>query len=90
MLYSRLQSFKAISAKLATAVPTSNVRGSKSSAEPLNANGTINHYETLLAQCEALFTNEIEQHVFEDQARTVFGVKVRRFPIIRSTLLTRR
>jgi len=33
------------------------------------------HYDILLGQCEALFTNELEQHVFEDQTRTVFGYK---------------
>jgi hypothetical protein len=30
----------------------------------------------LLVQCERLFTNEIEQQVFEDQTRAIFGVKV--------------
>ena len=30
----------------------------------------------LLASCERLFSNEIEQHAFEDQMRAVFGTKV--------------
>jgi paired amphipathic helix protein Sin3a len=33
------------------------------------------HYEMLLVQCERLFTNEIEQQLFEDQTRAIFGVK---------------
>ena len=34
----------------------------------------------LLVQCERLFTNEIEQQVFEDQTRAIFGVKVSFIP----------
>jgi hypothetical protein len=37
----------------------------------------FNHsYEVLLESCERLFDNEIEQHVFEDQMRHIFGTKV--------------
>ena len=34
------------------------------------------YYEMLLASCERLFSNEIEQHAFEDQMRAAFGTKV--------------
>lgn len=37
------------------------------------------YYEMLLAFCERLFSNEIEQHAFEDQMRAVFGTKVCKF-----------
>ena len=30
----------------------------------------------LLSACERLFSNEIEQHAFEDQMRAAFGTKV--------------
>ena len=33
----------------------------------------------LLASCERLFSNDIEQHAFEDQMRAVFGTKVCKF-----------
>ena len=35
----------------------------------------------LLASCERLFSNDIEQHAFEDQMRAVFGTKVCKFHI---------
>ena len=35
------------------------------------------YYELLLESLERLFDNEIEQHVFEDQMRYMFGTKVR-------------
>jgi paired amphipathic helix protein Sin3a len=33
-------------------------------------------YDLMLESCERLFDNEIEQHVFEEQMRYMFGVKV--------------
>lgn len=33
-------------------------------------------YNLLLESCEKLFDNEIEQHVFEDQLRYMFGIQV--------------
>ena len=33
-------------------------------------------YELLLESCELLFDNEVEQQVFEDQMRYMFGTKV--------------
>lgn len=33
-------------------------------------------YEFLLESCEKLFDNELEQVVFEDQMRYMFGIKV--------------
>ncbi|KAF5369896.1 hypothetical protein D9758_001057 [Tetrapyrgos nigripes] len=33
------------------------------------------YYELLLESCERLFDNEIEQSVFEDQMRSMFGIK---------------
>jgi hypothetical protein len=33
-------------------------------------------YDLMLESCERLFENEIEQQVFEDQMRYMFGIKV--------------
>lgn len=33
-------------------------------------------YDLLLESCEKLFDNVIEQHVFEDQLRYMFGIQV--------------
>ncbi|KAF8189362.1 histone deacetylase complex, SIN3 component [Pholiota molesta] len=79
VLYSRLHLFKGIAAKLAQ-TPTSSERDSPpgpstSTAPKVNGNGAVNHYEMLLGRIEALFTNEIEQNVFEDQTRAIFGTK---------------
>lgn len=82
VLYSRLHLFKTMAASKTTNPPTSSERdaplasGSGSTSAP-NGYGTHNHYELLLGQIEALFTNEVEQNVFEDQTRAVFGTKVR-------------
>lgn len=40
----------------------------------------------LLAFCERLFSNEIEQHAFEDQMRAAFGTKVCNAAIWEETL----
>ena len=41
----------------------------------------INHasqfYDLMLESCEKLFDNELEQHVFEEIMRYMFGMKVR-------------
>ncbi|KAH9477606.1 Transcriptional regulatory protein SIN3 [Psilocybe cubensis] len=73
LLYARLKVFKGIAAELASKDESS----SKGKANANNAATKDNkhHYEILLGQCEALFTNELEQHVFEDQTRAVFGYK---------------
>lgn len=75
ILYARLKVFKSISVGLAqkdesSAKGKGNGNGAASTRDPKH------HYEILLGQCEALFTNELEQHVFEDQTRAVFGYKV--------------
>lgn len=36
-------------------------------------------YELMLESCEKLFDNEVEQHVFEDQLRYMFGAEVRKY-----------
>ncbi|PPQ82593.1 hypothetical protein CVT25_007107 [Psilocybe cyanescens] len=74
ILYARLKVFKSISVGLAqkdesSAKGKGNGNGAASTRDPKH------HYEILLGQCEALFTNELEQHVFEDQTRAVFGYK---------------
>lgn len=38
--------------------------------------GSATHfYDVMLESCEKLFDNEIEQHTFEDQLRSMFGTK---------------
>lgn len=41
------------------------------------ANSATHFYDLLLESCERLFDNELEQHVFEDQLRYMFGIQVR-------------
>ncbi|KAJ3508561.1 hypothetical protein NLJ89_g5689 [Agrocybe chaxingu] len=74
VLYSRLSLFKSIAATL------SKERHAKNSSQNgvdtgTTSPGTNHFYEMLLGQCERLFENEIEQHKFEDDTRTVFGLK---------------
>jgi paired amphipathic helix protein Sin3a len=38
------------------------------------------YYELMLESCERLFDNQVEQLVFEDQMREMFGLHVRIFP----------
>lgn len=81
MLYSRLVLFKAIAAKLAVEGPLRRSKAAESLglSSPLNGrSATADHYyDLLLESLERLFDNEIEQHVFEDQMRYMFGTKVR-------------
>ena len=41
------------------------------------ASSAIHFYDVMLESCEKLFDNEIEQHIFEDELRSIFGTKVR-------------
>jgi hypothetical protein len=45
-------------------------------------------YELMLESCERLFENDIEQQVFEDQMRYMFGIKVWCTRISKSVSLT--
>ena len=87
ILYSRLSLFKGISTQLvisqeskskstspeaATDVGRNETNGSESTS---NKNPDL-FYEMLLGLCERLFENEVEQHLFEDQTRAVFGLEV--------------
>jgi paired amphipathic helix protein Sin3a len=40
----------------------------------------LQYYELMLESCERLFDNQVEQLVFEDQMREMFGLHVR-FPV---------
>ncbi|KDR72514.1 hypothetical protein GALMADRAFT_281285 [Galerina marginata CBS 339.88] len=71
ILYSRLKLFKSISAELAVKAAEKE-KGGASSGMTIDKK---HHYDILLGQCEALFTNELDQQVFEDQTRAVFGYK---------------
>lgn len=42
------------------------------------APGAEHFYDFMLESCERLFENDLEQQVFEDQMRYMFGVKVGR------------
>jgi len=79
LLYSRLHLFKQIAAKLGpngSPTETTVPNGSATSSSDAPPNTIPNHfYEMLLGLCERLFENEIEQHAFEDQMRSAFGVK---------------
>lgn len=73
VLYSRLLLFKSL-VKDDASDPTTGV----TSGDPdRDVTSKANLYEFMLATCERLFDNEIEQNMFEDQMRYMFGVKVR-------------
>ncbi|KAJ3896408.1 hypothetical protein GG344DRAFT_36762 [Lentinula edodes] len=73
VLYTRLYLFKSISAQLHEEVRQS-PSGSYSPRERLDPTAAQS-YDVLLQNCERLFDNEIEQSSFEDQMRSMFGVK---------------
>lgn len=70
--------FKGISAQLVSKpVQTTDAIQNGANASDSSPNKNADHYyEMLLGLCERLFENEIEQHLFEDQMRAVFGLKV--------------
>ena len=71
LLFSRLRLFKNLSAKK---VAEGSDRAAGSTGP--SSNNPERFYDLLLETCERLFDNEIDQHVFEDQVRHVFGLKV--------------
>ncbi|KAJ6513448.1 hypothetical protein C8R45DRAFT_963699, partial [Mycena sanguinolenta] len=81
VLYSRLALFKGIAATLASQekakVPTD--PGSFPHPDSLNLGdrgaNAEHFYDLLLESCERLFDNELEQNLFEDQMRFMFGIK---------------
>lgn len=74
LLFSRLRLFKDLSAKKAAEGSDRLSKG----MPPTTASSSSpeRFYELLLETCERLFDNEMDQHVFEDQVRHVFGLKV--------------
>ena len=92
LLYSRLHLFKSI-ANSAISDPTSYkpvpIAQSLGVLNDLSALGERAHdaphyYDLFLESCEKLFDNQMEQHVFEDIMRYMFGIKVRLFGGYRS------
>ncbi|KAK2461043.1 hypothetical protein APHAL10511_006984 [Amanita phalloides] len=78
LLYSRLRLFKNLSVKKAGELASDGV--ATASKEIINtslANSTSpsRFYELLLETCERLFDNEIDQPIFEDQMRHIFGIR---------------
>ncbi|KAG1789779.1 uncharacterized protein HD556DRAFT_1243377 [Suillus plorans] len=72
VLYSRLLFFKKLSARIAIEAPKS---ASKAKSLDDRAAHADHFYDLMLESCERLFDNEIEQYVFEEQMRYMFGVK---------------
>jgi hypothetical protein len=66
-----------LAAPLANASAEANPSGEKAPAASPRSGNSDHYYEMLLGLCERLFENEIEQHLFEDQIRGIFGLKVR-------------
>ena len=66
-----------LSPPLADTSAEANSNGEKALAVSPRTSNPDHYYEMLLGLCERLFENEIEQHLFEDQIRGVFGLKVR-------------
>ncbi|KXN85581.1 Paired amphipathic helix protein pst1 [Leucoagaricus sp. SymC.cos] len=88
LLYSRLYSFRDLAARLVKETPDKRYPSKEAIQAGMasQAQDTITSfgekvknpehlYELLLASCERLFDNEIEQHAFEDQIRFMFGTK---------------
>ncbi|KAJ6544852.1 hypothetical protein DFH09DRAFT_1172920 [Mycena vulgaris] len=81
VLYSRLALFKGIATRLASQDSNGVPRDPGSFPHPDYVNlgeraSLAEHfYDLLLESCERLFDNEVEQHVFEDQMRFMFGIK---------------
>ena len=87
MLYSRLQLFKNITKEKSDRAndpfepnPASIKNGIQAElgkvSERLNLDTTPHYYELMLESCEKLFDNEMEQNVFEEMLRYMFGLKV--------------
>ncbi|KIJ63064.1 hypothetical protein HYDPIDRAFT_93065 [Hydnomerulius pinastri MD-312] len=71
VVYSRLSFFKSLAASLANnQSPTPQIVQLDDRAAHAE-----HFYDLMLESCERLFDNEIEQHVFEEQMRYMFGVK---------------
>ncbi|KAJ7178645.1 hypothetical protein C8R43DRAFT_974110 [Mycena crocata] len=82
VLYSRLALFKGIAAKLVAQSPSPRAPkdpGSFPHPDAVNlgerASDATHFYDLLLESCERLFDNELEQHVFEEQMRFMFGIQ---------------
>ncbi|KAG2039287.1 hypothetical protein BDR03DRAFT_933269 [Suillus americanus] len=87
VLYARLLFFKKLSARIAIEPPKSASKaksvattlGMPSLVELAQLDDRTTHadhfYDLMLESCERLFDNEIEQYVFEEQMRYMFGVK---------------
>ncbi|KAH7909888.1 hypothetical protein BJ138DRAFT_1154242 [Hygrophoropsis aurantiaca] len=86
VLYSRLHFFKALTVKIASDAsnphkpsPLANILGLPSMpnlAQMDDRSANAEHfYDLMLESCERLFDNEIDQNVFEEQMRYMFGVK---------------
>lgn len=82
VVYSRLSYFKDLAASMVNEpLRTGEVPAAKLSsiAEIVQLDERVAHtehyYDLMLESCERLFDNEVEQHVFEEQMRYIFGVK---------------
>ncbi|KAJ7274574.1 hypothetical protein B0H12DRAFT_1089258, partial [Mycena haematopus] len=81
VLYSRLALFKGIAARLASQEKAKAPTDPGSFPHPDSVNwgdrglNPEHFYDLLLESCERLFDNELEQNVFEDQMRFMFGIK---------------
>lgn len=80
VVYSRLAHFKNLAASLAIEPSRAGEGKMPSIANIAKLDERAAHaehfYDLMLESCERLFDNEIEQHVFEEQMRYMFGVKV--------------
>lgn len=76
VLYSRLVLFKGIASKASPEATSPTSQDAQIAARVNASAATMRHYyDLLLESLERLFDNEIEQHVFEDQMRYMFGIK---------------
>lgn len=86
LLYSRLHLFKSIAASAASSPSSYKPNPVAHNLGLLNDLGrlgdraydAVHYYDLFLESCEKLFDNVLEQHVFEDMVRYMFGIKVSR------------
>ena len=84
VLWSRLQLFKNLAVKLenkpalTSSNPSALQLGALADLATLgeSGNGAAHFYELMLEFCEKLFDNTLEQHIFEDRLRCMFGMGV--------------
>lgn len=84
VLYYRFLFFKNLAASMANQPPKSTAATKDTTTSTLPQLAQLDervahaehYYDLMLESCERLFDNEIDQHAFEEQMRSMFGYRV--------------